>query len=178
VTRSHPVPRSSRWVALLVAATVLIPGCGVRGLNFVEDERVTITSPRDRAEVTLPLTVTWTARDFAVTGRDGSERPDAGFFGIYVDRAPQPPDQSQAWLVRNDARCKSDPACPDEAFLAQRDIHSATQMSFLIERLPQPSTNAPRRREFHEVTIVLLDGRGERIGESAFVRQFEVDRDL
>jgi hypothetical protein len=27
------------------------------------------------------------------------------------------------------------------------------------------------------VTIVLLDGRGQRIGESAFIREFEVKRD-
>ena len=48
----------------------------------------------------------------------------------------------------------------------------------MIERLPLPSGDAQRRREFHDVTIVLLNGRGERIGESAFVRQFEVDRDV
>lgn len=164
-------------VVTLIACVVSLSGCGVRGLNFVEDDRVTITSPDDRAEVRLPLTVSWSARDFDVTGPDGGTRRDAGYFGVFVDRAPQPPDRTQAWLVRNDPRCASDPSCPDEGFLAQRDIHSTTQTSFVIERLPQPSGEAERRREFHEVTIVLLDGRGRRIGESAFVRQFEVDRD-
>lgn len=163
--------------ALVVSVLVSLPGCGVRGLNFVEDGRVTITAPSDRAQVRLPVRVTWTVRDFEVTGPDGSSRPDAGYFGVYVDRAPQPPDRTQAWLVRNDPRCSSDPACPDEAFLAQRDVHSTTETSFVIDRLPQPSGDAERRREFHEVTIVLLDGIGRRIGESAFVRQFEVDRD-
>lgn len=167
-----------RVAILLTVAAALLPACGVRGLNFVEDERLTITSPPDRAEVTLPATITWSVRDFTVTGPDGSDRPDAGYFGIYVDRAPQPPDKTQAWLVRNDQRCKSDPGCPDEAFLAQRDIHSSTETSFRIERLPLPPGDAQRRREFHEVTVVLLDGRGERIGESAFIRQFEVDRGL
>lgn len=167
----------SRRVAILLVVAVLLPACGVRGLNFVEDERLTITAPRDRAEVTLPLTITWSVRDFTVTGADGGDRPDAGYFGIYVDRPPQPPDKTQEWLVRSDQRCKSDPRCPDVEYLAQRDIHSSTETSFLIERLPLPSGDAERRREFHEVTIVLLDGRGERIGESAFIRQFEVDRD-
>ena len=156
----------------------LMPACGMRGLNFAEDKRLTITAPDDRAEVTLPVTITWRVRDFDVTGGDGSDRRDAGYFGIYVDRAPQPPEKTQAWLVRNDERCRSTPDCPNVAFLAQRDIHSSIDASFVIDRLPQPSSQAQRRREFHEVTIVLLNGRGERIGESAFVRQFEVDRDL
>lgn len=161
---------------ILVLASM--SACGVRGLNFAEDKRLTITAPGDRAKVALPVTVTWSVRDFEVTGSDGSRRRDAGYFGIYVDRAPQPPELTQKWLVRDDARCRSTPGCPDETFLAQRDIHASTQMSFVIDRLPQPSGRAQRRREFHDVTIVLLDGRGERIGESAFVRQFEVDRDL
>ena len=148
----------------------------MRGLNFADDERVTIVAPGDRAEVRLPVTVTWTVRDFQVTGPDGSSRRDAGYFGVYIDRAPQPPERKQDWLVKDDRRCAQTPGCPDEAFLAQRDVHATKQTSFVIDRLPSPTGNAARRREFHEVTIVLLNGRGERIGESAFVRQFEVDR--
>jgi hypothetical protein len=75
--------------------------------------------------------------------------------------------------------CKNTPSlCSNTDFLAQRDIHMTTGTTFVIERLPLPSGDAERRREFHDVTIVLLDGRGERIGESAFVRQFEVNRDV
>jgi hypothetical protein len=37
-----------------------------------------------------------------------------------------------------------------------------------------PTGAAAQRRDLHEVTIALLDGRGERIGESAFTVQFEV----
>ena len=163
-------------VALVVALLFLLPSCGVNGLNFEQDERLTITAPADRAEVRLPLTMTWDVTDFEVTGRDGATRDDAGYFGVYVDRAPQPPRKTQAWLVRDDPGCRQTPGCPDEAYLAQAHIYSTEERSFTIDRLAQPSSDAPRRREFHEVTIVLLNGRGERIGESAFVRQFEVDR--
>ena len=151
-------------VACVVILLFVLPSCGVSELNFKEDERVTITAPGDRAEVQLPLTVTWTVRDF-----DGT-------FGVYVDRAPQPPGKPQSWFAREDDQCASTPECPDEAYLAQRNVFATTDTSFLIERLPRPSSNAPKRREFHEVTIVLLDSEGERIGESAFVREFEVDR--
>jgi hypothetical protein len=166
----------SRLAASVVLLVAVLPACGVRGLNFVSDDRVDFISPPDRAKVGLPVTIAWKVADFEITGPDGDASPDAGYFGVYVDRAPQPPSQTQEWLVRNDQSCRQQPGCPDEAFLAQRNIHATSETSFVIERLPQPSGDAQRRREFHEVTVVLLDGRGERIGESAFVRQFEVDR--
>jgi hypothetical protein len=162
-------------VAVLLVA-FLLPGCGFRGLNFIADDRVTFIAPDDRAEVRLPLTVSWRVRDFEVTGNDGRRRRDAGYFGVFVDRAPQPPSQTLDWIVRDDARCRDRTAC-DEAYLAQLNIHSTTETTFEIDRLPTPSSDAVRRREFHEVTVVLLDGSGRRIGESAFTRQFEVDRD-
>ena len=164
-------------VALACACIVLLSSCGYSGLNFRQDERLEFTTPEDRAEVRLPVTVSWEVSDFEVTGPDGSRRDDAGYFGVYVDRAPQPPSRTQAWLMREDSRCKQTPGCPDKAYLEQAHIYTTQDLSFAIDRLPQPSSDAPRRREFHEVTIVLLNGRGERIGESAFIRQFEVDRD-
>ncbi len=166
-------------IAVAVSLALLVTGCGVRGLNFSDDRRLEFLAPSDRAEVRLPVTVAWTVHDFELTGADGSNRRDAGSFGVYVDRTPQPPGQRQTWLVRNDSACKRDRSvCGEQDFLSQRDIHSTTETMFVIERLPLPTGDAQRRREFHEVTIVLLNGRGERIGESAFVRQFEVDRSV
>ncbi len=164
-------------IAVILAFVFVSSSCSVSGLNFEQDERLEITAPEDRAKVRLPLTVTWAVTDFEVTGPGRSDRDDAGYFGVYVDRAPQPPNKTQAWLMRDDAECRRTPGCPDTTYLEQAHIYSTERMSFRIERLPQPSSEAPRRREFHEVTIVLLNGRGQRIGESAFVREFEVDRD-
>lgn len=162
-------------VATLALVVTTLQGCGTTGLNFVKDERVEIVAPGDRAKVPLPVTVRWEVRDFEVTGPDGSSRSDAGYFGVYVDRAPQPPQQTQAWLLRDEQNCLG--GCESPTALASRNIHSTQETEFTIGRLPQPASDAVRRREFHEVTIVLLDGRGRRIGESAFIRQFEVDRD-
>jgi hypothetical protein len=148
--------------------------CGTSGLNFVTDERLEFTAPDDREEVSLPVDVTWTVSDFEITGRDGDARTDAGYFGVYLDRAPQPPGKTQEWLVRDDPGCR--PPCADEAYLAQRNVFSTTEMSFRVDQLEIPSGDAAKRRDRHEATIVLLNGRGERIGESAFVRQFEVVR--
>lgn len=170
------IPVASRTAAALALVLGVLPACGTRGLDFVKDERVVITAPRDRAKITLPVTIAWSVHGFEVSGPDGRRRRDAGYFGVYVDRPPQPPERTQAWLVRDDQRCTGDPACPDREFLATLNVHSTTETRFTIARLPAPSSEAARRREFHEATVVLLNGRGERIGESAFTVQFEVAR--
>lgn len=178
IRRNSRVIRHGSRLTVVILIVLALPSCGVSGLNFRQDERLTITAPGDRAKVDLPVTVEWRIDDFEVTGKDGSVRPDAGYFGVFVDRAPQPPEKTQEWLVRDDTNCRAAAICRDRDYLAQLNINSTTETSFVIERLPQPTSDAQRRREFHEVTIVLLNGRGERIGESAFVRQFEVDREF
>ncbi|MGH2812497.1 MAG: hypothetical protein ACRDI1_07265 [Actinomycetota bacterium] len=171
---ANPTTRISAIALLWVLAG--LAGCGFGGLNFLQDKRLTITSPTDRERVDLPVTVEWKVTDFRVTGEDGSRRTDSGFFGLYVDRAPQPPGETQEFLVRDDQTCRRTPGCPDEAFLAQRDIHTTTKTRFTIEFLRDLDPESSRR-DFHEVTIVFLNGVGERIGESAFTIQFEVARD-
>ncbi len=162
--------------ALLVLMLLAFPACGVRGLNFVKDERIEIVTPRDREAVDLPVTLSWRVSDFEVTGPDDNASPDAGYFGVYVDQAPQPPERDQAWLVKDDDECKRTPGCPTPEFLATRDIYSTSRTSFVIEELPEIEDDAVDRRDRHEATIVLLNGRGERIGESAFTVEFEVRR--
>lgn len=169
-------PTGSCAAIALAIVLVASPACSVSGLDFVQDQRLEITAPRDRAEVTLPLTVRWTVRDFEVTGRSGRARGDAGYFGVFVDRAPQPPQHTLESLGEDDPLCRSNPSCPDEEFLAGLNVFSTNRTSFEVRRLPAPGSEAPRRREFHEVTIVLLDGQGRRIGESAFTVEFEVRR--
>lgn len=158
---------------LVLTATMIASGCGARGLNFVEDPRLTIVSPADRAEVSLPLTIEWEVTDFAVTGPDGTSSRDAGYFGVFVDRAPQPPGRTLAWLARNDESCVAAQGCPDEAWFDRHDIHATQDTSFTIAALPARPGD---QREFHEVTVVLLDGRGQRIGESAWAVEFQVLR--
>lgn len=164
--------RGRRTLAIVLLATA--PGCGVQNLNFVQDQRLEIVEPSDRTIVTEPITIRWTIRDFEVTGPDAADRTDAGYFGVFVDRAPQPPGRDLAWLVRDDQRCRRTPGCPDEAFLAQRNIHGTSDTSLVLESLPHLADED--RRDVHEVTIVLLNGRGQRIGETATTVEFEVER--
>lgn len=154
---------------VLAVLAALLAGCAVSGLAFRVDDRVEITHPEDRASVTLPVTITWTVDGFDVAG------PDAGRFGVFVDRAPQPPGEGLDWFARDDDSCRPEDGCPDAEYFRQRQIHATSDTSFVIDALPPPSTS--RGPERHEVTIVLLDGDDRRIGESAFHVEFEVDRE-
>lgn len=156
-------------IALLAVLIAVFPACGVSGLSFVQDERVDIVRPEDRAEVRLPLRLDWTVEDFAVG-------PGEGSFGVFVDRAPQPSGKTLGWLFRGDPSCKGtdNRLCSTTAFLAQRNVFRTTRTDFTIEQVNRLS-GSQTGRQMHEATIVLLDEGGERVGEGAWSVQFEVE---
>lgn len=165
--------------ATAIACTLVmaaLSGCAVQGLAFQVDDRLEILSPADREKVRLPVTVTWEIRDFEVTGPDGSTDPESGYFGVFLDRAPPPPGETVEWVAKDDRSCHPRDGCPSKQYLAERGIFTTTEEQFVLKSLPPPTDDQTRRREFHEVTIVLLDGSGRRIGESAFTSEFEVKR--
>jgi hypothetical protein len=153
---------------LAAAAVVMLvtSGCGVSGLAFRQDDRLSFLAPGDRDEITLPLTIRWTVEDFAV----GS---GAGAFAVFVDRAPQPPGKTLDWLARDDDSCRRADGCPDEHWFAERDVFPTTGFELTIDRLPARSDD---RREWHEVTVVLLDETGRRVGETGWTLEFQVER--
>jgi hypothetical protein len=156
-----------RRVALLLVVALLGSGCGVSGLAFQQDDRLTFVSPDDRTEVTLPITVTWDVEDFDVGDGTGS-------FAVFVDRAPQPPGKTLAWLARDDDACRVDDGCPGVEWFAERNVFPTTENELTIERLPAEDDG---RRELHEVTVVLLDEEGRRVGETAWTLELQVSRD-
>ena len=158
------------------ALSLLSSGCVAQGLAFRVDERVTIDAPKARSEVSLPVTVRWSVKDFQVVapGVGGTASEDAGYFGVFVDRTPQPPGKTLAWVARKDRSCRPSDGCPDAEYLAARNIYSTSDTSITFEQLPRPSDRDKKER--HNVTIVLLDAQGRRIGESAFYVDFIVTR--
>lgn len=170
------IPIRLRLVALLLGCAVLLSGCALRGLSFRIDDRLQILTPADREAVSLPVTVDWEISDFEVTGPDGTEDAESGYFGVFIDRAPQPPGETVEWFAKDDTSCRPADGCPDRQYLADRGVHTTDKTKFVVKNFPPPPSGQAPRREFHEVTIVLLDGSGRRIGESAFTAQFEVLR--
>ena len=175
--RSQVRPGSRRGAARIAAACCLlmVTACVPQGLAFRIDDRLTITSPKDRAEVTLPLTVSWDIRDFVIVGPGGQPRGKAsGYFGVFVDQAPQPPGKPMSWIARKDRTCRASDGCPDAEYLAARQIFTTSDTKLTFEQLPRPSNED--RKERHTITIILLDPAGKRIGESAFEVDFVVRR--
>ena len=154
-----------RTAALAVALALVSSACSVRGVAFRQDDRLSFVSPGDRDEVTLPVTIEWEVEDFDV--------PSDGSFAVFVDRAPQPPGKTLDWLARDDDACQSTDGCPDETWFADRDVFPTTETSITIDQLPDRTDDG---RERHEVTVVLVDREGRRIGETGWTLEIEVDR--
>lgn len=153
----------------------MLTGCVSQGLAFQVDDRLTITDPKARADVKLPVTVRWNIKDFTVRKGDGAGGGrSAGYFGVIVDGTPQPPGKPLSWFARKDRSCRSGDGCPDAEYLAARGLYSTTDMSLTFEQLPRPSDS--NKKERHNVTVILLDPAGKRIGESAFNVEFTLRR--
>lgn len=150
----------------VIALTILgvCAGCAVDGLAFVQDDRVRIVEPAESADVVLPLRVEWTA-----AGVDGS-------FAVFFDRSPMRPGQSLRSLVPANDTCLLEPACPDENWLADHGVYVTTEPALVVEDIPDRRTTS-RGADRHDLTIVYLDDAGRRVGESAFYREFFVERD-
>jgi hypothetical protein len=158
-------------VLLLMAAS-----CSTSGLQFSQDERISFVTPGYREKVTLPLTVEWTVKDFNVTGPTSKTQEDAGYFAVLLDVDPLPVGETLSYYARDDRGCRPDSGCPDKSYLADRRIHTTTKTRLRIARLPTaPGIDLDNGdRDLHEVTILLLDGRGTRISESLWTQTFEV----
>jgi hypothetical protein len=169
-----------RTLALVAAALVLVaslPGCRIGDLSFRADERVEITVPDNRATVTLPFDVRWSVKDFSVVGADGSVTDDAGYFAVLLDVSPMPPGEDLRYFARDDDTCRPAQGCPDATYLADRRIFTTEQTAFTVDTLADTRpTDRPSAQDDHDVTIVLLNGKSERIGESAFRVTVLVDR--
>lgn len=127
-------------------------GCG-RDLQFRQDHRIEVQFPDNFAEVSEPLTVRWTARDFD-PGPDGT-------FLVLVDRAPMPPGRTIDYFDRRNRQN-----------ILTTDAPQAT-IEVFEERVGASSVERNR----HFVTIVLIDSSGRRIGESAGFVEFDVRKE-
>lgn len=165
-----------RAAAALLVLCAALSGCVPQGLAFKVDERLTFSSPEDRSTVTLPVTLEWDIRDFTVVQPGTSGTGDAaGYFAVFVDTAPMPPGKSMRWIARKDNSCRAADGCPDAEYLRARGIYTTTQTRLELDQLPRSADED--RRERHRATVVLMDPRGRRLGESAFEIVFDVDRE-
>ena len=84
-----------------------------------------------------------------------------------------PPGETLEWLTRDDAECAERPRCPTDKYYARLGVYETTETSVEIESLPEASDSEER----HDVTVVLLDQSGVRIGEISYYIAFEIDQE-
>ncbi len=169
--------RPGRVAAVGVCLVLLASGCRLNDLSFREDKRIEITSPENRADVALPFDLTWTVEDFEVVGADGTERHDAGYFAVLLDVTPMPPGETLDYFARDDETCKPAFGCPDKTYLSDRNIYLTKHTTFSVDTLADSRpVDRQSADDDHEITIILLNGKSERIGESAYRRTVIVDR--
>jgi hypothetical protein len=155
----------------VLLASLTVSGCGLthlQDLNFRVDKRLHFVSPKDRATVQRPFTVTWTMNNFQVVAK-GSQPPtrDAGYFAVFVDRTPIKPGQTMRSLASKDQACQVDPKCPDRSYLAGLGVYETTGTSLRLNQLANV-VGDKEQLQHHSVTVVLMDTAGHRIGESAW----------
>jgi hypothetical protein len=169
-----------RRAATLACAALLMgaAGCGpqLSKLSFRVDKRVHFVTPKDRSLVHAPLTIRWTIRDFTLSApATGPTDKHVGYFAVFVDRAPIKPGQTLKVVASDDRACQREPTCPDAAYLALRQIYTTTTTSVTLPRVA-PLVDNGDKTQLHEVTIVLLDTSGHRIGESAWHITFKMKK--
>ncbi|HWL65052.1 MAG TPA: hypothetical protein VNP73_03675 [Actinomycetota bacterium] len=152
-----------RVLGALMVVALMASACA-EGLAFVKDDRVEIVAPKGHTKVSLPVTIDWEVEDFD------------GYFALFVNTTPVPPGKTLEWIARDDQTCLNTPGCPDRTYFADRGVYSTTETSVTLERLPD--RDAYQGHETHEVTVILLDGTGRRLTESAWHVTFFYDREV
>lgn len=160
--------------AVLLLCAMSVAGCALGQLQFAQDKRLSFVTPHARKLVRVPFTIRWTMKGFDPVGLDGSSDKHRGVFAVFVDRAPMPAGKNLKWLARSDSVCRRDPRCPDAQYLADRGVHVVTDTAITLSVLPLAPAGVGD--EQHYVNVVLLDGTGRRIGESAWYLPFTTRR--
>jgi hypothetical protein len=147
----------------VVVLSMSVASCALGPLT--KDDQLHVLRPRSLSDTTLPVQITWSW--------SGPRRPSA--FALFLDRTPIRPGQTLRAVVPSGDPCRVTPGCPDVTWLRQHGVILVSEMKASIPAVAVPGGTAGRDDPpVHQVTIVLLDGRGRRIGEAAYPVLFRV----
>jgi hypothetical protein len=156
---------------LLGGGAILLSGCSLSGIALTADTRLRFTAPAPLALVTLPVHLAWVMSDFVVRPPGaGPVAGDAGYFAVFVDRAPMAPGQTFAAIAG--ASCHPTSECLTPSYLAGQGVYTTERHSLTLSQVTP--LNSYQSVQLHEATVVLMDSSGRRIGESAWVIDFRL----
>jgi len=165
-----------RRLAGLLLAPVLLAGCDTSNYAFKIDESIKIVQPKARAEVPLPVQVSWTDTRSPAHLRVDPRDSQAEYYAVFMDRSALGPGKRLSSLIDDRQQCEPAKGCPTAAQLADLRVYLVAAPSLLLEFVAD--LRASKRgdsKDVHEVTIVRMRG-DKRIGESAFLQTFFVRR--
>ncbi|HVU61282.1 MAG TPA: hypothetical protein VG899_07860 [Mycobacteriales bacterium] len=141
--------------ALAVTAAAAISGCS--GLEFVQDHRLSFTAPAEDQLTRLPVTLSWTMKP-----------PGDYRFGIFIDQQAVKVGHNIDSVLPKGTR-----ATP--ALLAATNVYETDQDHITIRIIPDLDYDRASRQR-HQATVVLLAPNGDRLNESAWVREFDLPK--
>ena len=117
------------------------------------------------------MRVAWDAPGIELGAVGGPAR-----FAVFVDRAPIRPGQSLRAVGDDD--CRRTPGCPDDEYLRERYVFLTCATSLTLDTLPAKSgTTRTGADDTHDLTIVLVDADGRRLGEAAWTVEFRAEEE-
>jgi hypothetical protein len=134
-------------VSALGCCSLLLGGC-FDGMSFHVDERLTLAEPLQGDYVELPVQMRWSAEALSA----------AKEFVVFVDKAP---------IGRG---VNIDSLEGDELI----NVYRTTKTELVVEQITSKVNVTPDRADRHEVTVIALDSKGVRLGESSDWAQFTV----
>jgi hypothetical protein len=152
--------RVVRTVAVLAAIVTAVPACS--GLEFVQDRRLSFTSPASQKLTKLPVTLAWTMKDFSTSG------PTGGEYAVFIDKAPMKIGKTLRSLLPGGTT-------PTAALLANINVYATHTTSVVLTLVPDIGSDHGTRQQ-HMATVVLLDAQGKRVNESAWSRSFDLKK--
>ncbi|MFD2421019.1 hypothetical protein [Amycolatopsis pigmentata] len=168
--------------AALMPICATVSGCtSPAHLRLTQDDRVHLETPAPNSTVRVPFTVKWTAKDFTTAdpriGTDNTNRPvlpDQGYFAVFVDKEPMAPGESFQSLLPAGSSCAKNPTCPDMSTLRNLGVLVTDTTSVTVDAVSSGKGVGGAGSATHAVTIVLVDARGQRIGDSNWYTSFTV----
>jgi hypothetical protein len=163
-TRQRPsdlVPvtrRTLRATALAVGLSISVGGCS--GLEFSQDRRLSFTAPAADKLTHLPVTLSWSMKNYRAGSGDD--------FAVFIDQQP-------VKVGHNVDSVLPAGTITTRALLAAANVY-VTPANQLTLRIVPDLSNDTASRQRHTATVVLLDGKGDRMNESAWSRQFDLPR--
>lgn len=150
--------------AALILLPLLLTGCRISDMAFRTDQRLHIVTPLPNAAVATPLTIRWITANL----------PQGTLFALFVDRPPIQPGQSIGAVCRQ-GRFQGCPRVRTlaelAAYLSSYNVYVTTTHTLTLPDLP--NTRPPDfARHAQQLTIVLLDPTGRRVGEAAYTVSF------